>query len=455
MIRLAVAAGTLPVSVECEASAALALTADRGAALVLADVRAGAAVVELVRMPGAPVVVAVWSEVEADVICELLAAGVHGFAALEGDPAELKRVIDSALAGKPAFAESLSSTLIGVLTGRLRENMSLSPVLARDRVRERFATLKPVFQPIMDLKSRRRLGYLALTRFADVEAAETAECFAEARALGLDVELELAAARTSLSQLDRVPVEDALFIKLSCSSVADPTLEDLLAPGRARQIVLELTGHAGLGVDDAFYSAVERLRARGVRFAVDETGAGFGALDHVLDLSPSFVRLAGGLTRGIHSDRTRRALALSVTSFATHLGARVIADRIESEDELATLSRIGVSFGLGFHLGRPVDLPPVPASAASAPAPTPEGVDASPTLLAKVLWPTAGKRLSIPPRARRTFPDATQSVLRALVDRLAPCLAYVSHVDAGAAAMRVVDAIAAVLEPLDPGGPSA
>jgi EAL domain-containing protein (putative c-di-GMP-specific phosphodiesterase class I) len=69
------------------------------------------------------------------------------------------------------------------------------------------------------------------------------------------------------------------------------------------------------------------------------------------------MKLDVSLTRGIDQDATRRALAAGLTSFAAHMGAAIVAEGIETADELATLRELGVGFGQGFYLGRPAPLP--------------------------------------------------------------------------------------------------
>jgi EAL domain-containing protein (putative c-di-GMP-specific phosphodiesterase class I)/GGDEF domain-containing protein len=438
LIRTVVEAGARPVAIAATPEAVIASAREHGAGLVLADLRLGDAVAELLRLADVPRLVALWSGQD---IAGAVAAGVRSFAALDGPPEELRAVLDATFAGRPALAGAVAGEVVGALATRLSD-----PVLARERARERFAApgaLRAVFQPLVDLRTRSRFGHLALTRFTGRPDDAAADGFAEAREHGLGAELELAAARAALAHADRLPEDELLFIKLTCPTVVVPELLDVLVAGHADRVVLELTGHAR---EPEFYAAVERLRTHGVRFAVDETGAGFGALDHVLDLAPTFVRLAGGLTRDIHADRTRRALALAVTSFATHLGAQVIADRIENEDELLALSRLGVRYGLGFHLGRPGELPPREL----APARTPliaEDAASGPLVWARPF----ARELTIPIRARRTFADAARAVLKVLSDRLGGCGLYVAHVDANASAVRIVDIEAADLPGVEPG----
>jgi EAL domain-containing protein (putative c-di-GMP-specific phosphodiesterase class I)/GGDEF domain-containing protein len=390
-------------------------------------------------------------------LANALALGVKGFVARDAGPVEIGAVLAAVRAGRHAVGPSLVGRLLAAAAIKLRA-VTGNDLDVQDRVEAVQAVLAdpgalyPVFQPVDDLRTGRRLGWLALTRFRGASPQETGRRFAEARELGLTQDIEVAAAAAALAQLDRIPAPGMVIVKASCNTVLAPRLHELIDATVAPRVVLELGAAAELEDRDAFAQAVDRLRHRGVRFAVDETGAGFGPLDQVLDLSPAFVRLAGGLVRGIDSDRTRRALALTVISFASHLGARVIADQIETAEELDALRRLGVSYGLGFHVGRPQELPA--CAAAAAPAATglaaglPDDLPAGHTL---VRWAERGADLRLPGRAVATFEAACAAVLRLLGQRLPGATAYVAQLDHHSALLRMVDAGAVPGAPVETG----
>ena len=99
--------------------------------------------------------------------------------------------------------------------------------------------------------------------------------------------------------------------------------------------------------------SLAELRASGVRIAIDDAGAGFASLRHTLRLAPDIVKLDISLTRGIDGDRARRALASALISFADEMSITIVAEGIETAEELETLLRLGVRFGQGFHLAEP------------------------------------------------------------------------------------------------------
>ena len=99
--------------------------------------------------------------------------------------------------------------------------------------------------------------------------------------------------------------------------------------------------------------ALGPLRALGVRIAIDDSGAGYASLRHTLALNPDIVKVDISLTRTIDTDRARRALASALISFADEMDMTIVAEGIETEAELRTLTDLGVRYGQGFHLARP------------------------------------------------------------------------------------------------------
>jgi EAL domain-containing protein (putative c-di-GMP-specific phosphodiesterase class I) len=91
--------------------------------------------------------------------------------------------------------------------------------------------------------------------------------------------------------------------------------------------------------------------------AVDDAGAGFASLRHILRLAPHFIKLDRTLIDGIEADRSRQALAAGLISFAHKIEATIIAEGIERSEEVDALRELGVDYGQGFFLARPAPLP--------------------------------------------------------------------------------------------------
>jgi len=130
-------------------------------------------------------------------------------------------------------------------------------------------------------------------------------------------------------------------------------LRDLLERADPSRIVVEVTEHAPVADYDELREALSGLRERGVRLAIDDAGAGFASLRHIIRLDPDLIKLDITLTRQIETDPVRQALAVALVSFAEQIGATVVAEGVESELELEALRRAGIRHAQGFLLGRP------------------------------------------------------------------------------------------------------
>lgn len=218
-------------------------------------------------------------------------------------------------------------------------------------------TITALFQPIADLRTGAVAGVEALARFASVPQRPPNEWFAEAADVGLGVELELAAVRTALSGF--VALARGLFMSVNVSpeTALSPQLAELLADMPGERIVLELTEHTRVDDYGALLIALDDLRNRGIRVAVDDAGAGWAGLAHILRLRPEIIKLDTVLTGRIHADPVRRALAASLVSFARDIGAGLVAEGIECGEELTALRELGIPWGQGYYLARPAPLP--------------------------------------------------------------------------------------------------
>ncbi len=219
--------------------------------------------------------------------------------------------------------------------------------------------LTTVFQPIVDLRSGAPVGMEALSRFT-VEPSRTPDVwFAEADACGRGTALDLKAAETALGHLPSVPLRSYVAINISPRTVLTDGFRHMVERTGPPRLVLEITEHAPIEDYDSLASALQTFRDLGGRLAVDDAGAGFASLRHILRLEPNIIKLDISLTHGVDIDPPRRALAKALISFAKDTGVTIVAEGIETESELKTLRMLGVSHGQGFFLARPAPLVPL------------------------------------------------------------------------------------------------
>lgn len=214
------------------------------------------------------------------------------------------------------------------------------------------------FQPIFDLSSGGVVGVEALARFAPQPIRPPDEWFLEAASVGRGVDLELTALNLALEQLHRLPAGMYLSLNATAETIRSEQFQAMLTDVPAERIVLELTEHTPIHDYSEFETIIQKVRSRGVRLAVDDTGAGFSSLRHILNLRPDVIKLDIDLIRGIDRDPARQALGKALLSFAVEAyGASIVAEGIETNAELETLRNLGCPCGQGFYLGRPERLP--------------------------------------------------------------------------------------------------
>jgi EAL domain-containing protein (putative c-di-GMP-specific phosphodiesterase class I) len=234
----------------------------------------------------------------------------------------------------------------------------------RDRVGRvlRGGHLHSAYQPIVDLQSARIIGAEALARFP-AEPRRPDLWFADAESVGLGIALELAAVRAAISRLDEIPAGIYLSVNASPALLGHHELIDLLSSVDTERVVVELTEHTAVDDYEILSTAIDALRRRGARLAIDDVGAGFSSFQHVIRLRPDIIKLDITITRGIDTDLARRGLARGLLGVAHDLGATVVAEGVETQGELDTLVNLGVDAAQGFLLARPGPLPlPEPAA---------------------------------------------------------------------------------------------
>jgi PAS domain S-box-containing protein len=204
------------------------------------------------------------------------------------------------------------------------------------------------FQPIVDLPTGRMIGVEALSRFPSREGITPDVVFAEATNAGLGIESRL--------------LDGSLYVSINVSPpvLANPSLLDaLLASGvDLKRVVIEVTEHASIADYAPLAGPRQRLRELGVRLAIDDAGAGYASLRHIVALAPDMIKIDRALVENFDQDRARRALVMAVVMFAMEInGTTVIAEGVETVEELDALRLLGVDAGQGYLLGRPTTSP--------------------------------------------------------------------------------------------------
>jgi EAL domain-containing protein (putative c-di-GMP-specific phosphodiesterase class I) len=228
-----------------------------------------------------------------------------------------------------------------------------------------------LLQPIVDLATGGRVGAEALSRFPAEWGRTPDVVFAEAHSVGMGHALELQALERAAEHLDRVAGYVAMNV--SPATVLTPACGELLGRLPLDRVVLELTEHDEVEDYDVLLATLAPFRAAGLRLAIDDVGAGFSSLRHIVVTSPDVIKLDRSIAAGVAGDHVLATLVGSLVTFAHGSGARVVAEGVETADDAAALRALGVDYGQGWHFGRPG-----PPEALAVPVPRTPADDAAP-----------------------------------------------------------------------------
>jgi EAL domain-containing protein (putative c-di-GMP-specific phosphodiesterase class I) len=276
---------------------------------------------------------------------------------VHGDTMLGRLSIASAGTGDPELRHErlVTASELGAITSAV-----LGPPLA-ERVRLQVArreieqviedwAFRTVFQPIVELPGHRTVGHEALTRFEDGTRPDAR--FLEASQVGLGRALEAATLESAVRAAGRIPRETYLSLNASPDLAQDVDAIARLIERAACPVVIEITEHAAVESYERLRESFATLR-RLALIAVDDVGAGYAGLRHIVEIAPDLLKLDIALVRGVDRDPAKRALIGAMVTFARDTGCRVVAEGIETSEEEVALVDLGVPLGQGFRFGRP------------------------------------------------------------------------------------------------------
>jgi EAL domain-containing protein (putative c-di-GMP-specific phosphodiesterase class I)/CheY-like chemotaxis protein len=349
-----------------DAIVAMQLARTKAPDVVLLDVKmpgggGGQAAREIHRMSPATAIVALTAHEDETSVREMLAAGAGSYLVKGATPQEILAALRGSVVGRSVLSDSIAHHVVTELSTRLRTEQVDEARCRRwaERIRsvlEGGDGLSVVFQPVVSLRSGAVVGLEALSRFRSQPVHGPDVWFAQAAAIGIGVELELTAVTKAVARFPQIPDHLWVGINVSPETVLSSRLDALLDRVPVDRVVLEITEHAHIADYVKLREALTTLRSLGVWLAIDDAGAGYASLRHILQLAPDCIKLDISLTRDIHAVRSQRAMAAALVAFAGETGASIIAEGIETAEELATLRDLGVEFGQGYYLGRPAPL---------------------------------------------------------------------------------------------------
>lgn len=233
------------------------------------------------------------------------------------------------------------------------------------------AGLDVAYQPIVHLGSGSVIAYEALARPRHPDVRDPLVFFAALERVGRRLEGERVALQAALAGLrGRLP-RAKLFVNVRPTTLVDDDFDvsELLALVEthglaASDLVVEVTESEAVNDLEVLARRRHELQQRGIGFAVDDAGAGHSSFLVITRLRPSYIKIDRELVAGVDADGARHALIDAMVRFSRRIGSRLIAEGIETDEELVSLAGLGVEAGQGFYLAPPaVDRFVVPSPA--------------------------------------------------------------------------------------------
>ena len=268
-----------------------------------------------------------------------------GSAMMKKDPAVrlerlVYRTIDEALADATKEQEKLvrrrARKLRAILTGR------------------RITTL---YQPILDLRSDRVIGFEALSRGPKGEFASPDVLFRIAYEADLVVKLDAVCRERAVRSIGRLQADQLLFINMEPGSIFDPTLVESIPARHVPQVVLEITERAAVSDFQGFRQAAQIVQQCGFKLALDDVGSAYSGLRIISMIEPDFIKLDMELTRDTQHSRVKKELLKAIAGFCNDAGIPMIVEGIEAKEEMDAVTELGVHLVQGYLLGRPAVMP--------------------------------------------------------------------------------------------------
>ncbi len=210
-------------------------------------------------------------------------------------------------------------------------------------------------QPIADLGRAAVAGYEALVRLPVRAALPPDVCLRAAARMGVQVELEAIIAREALALRSLLPGNTFLSFNVSPAFLASAAWDELLQlQEHLHRMVVEITEEQSIVDYEVIRGRVADIRAKGGMIAIDDAGAGYASLNHILELRPAFIKLDRNFVAHCDVDRAKSAMIEMMGAAASRMDAWIIAEGVETPAELAELLRLNVPLAQGFFLGRPL-----------------------------------------------------------------------------------------------------
>ncbi len=234
----------------------------------------------------------------------------------------------------------------------------LTELITHTKARDRIAALLEhkhltiALQPIFDVHDGTCLGVEALSRFPP-GYGQTQQIFESAYRVGLGLPLERLALGRAIEAAPLLDPKCYLSVNLTPAVVHALAWAVERQAGLMPNLVLEITEHAAVESYARLRDTLKLARELGLRLAIDDAGAGYASLKHVIELEPDIIKIDRSLVDGVADDRARRSVVSAFVLLALDQGSSVVAEGVEREVDLDAIRDLGVDAAQGYLLARP------------------------------------------------------------------------------------------------------
>ena len=221
--------------------------------------------------------------------------------------------------------------------------------------------INPVYQPIVSLMDGGIFAYEAFSRISDEKQGMNIErMFRAAGESNRSRELETLCWTKALEGSRRKDAAKKLFLNVSSHVIHDEEFKKSATRNSVGgtgaeygNIIVEITKKTAVTDNEAFLASIDHYKNHNYGISIDDVGAGYAGLNVIASVRPHFIKLDMHLVRDIDKDETKRRLCKAMIDFSGSVGIKVIAEGIETEEELKTLIALGTDYGQGYFLGKP------------------------------------------------------------------------------------------------------
>lgn len=221
--------------------------------------------------------------------------------------------------------------------------------------------ITPVFQPIASLKDGKTYGYEALSRISNPSLSmNIEEMFQIADECNKSWALETLCRTKALEHLEYLGMDKKLFLNVNANIIYDKKFQEGFTKQKLKEdgidsdnIIFEITERVAVTDGEAFLGSINHYKNQKYGIAIDDVGSCYSGLNIIASVKPNLIKLSTELVRDIDKSETKQLLCQAMVDFSKSAGTLLIAEGIETEEELKALIRLRVDLGQGFFLGFP------------------------------------------------------------------------------------------------------